>query len=117
MFGLVNLQGVPKPTYRAYQLLHETGDIRHQTTVHGSGPCAQSVGALAISDDSDPLRRHLDVLIYNHVDDAQTSTACTVKLSMGGGSLSSPASAPKSCTAASVRRIDASNANAYAERI
>jgi hypothetical protein len=28
MFGLINLHGVPKPTYRAYQLLHETGDTR-----------------------------------------------------------------------------------------
>lgn len=27
-FGLINLHGVPKPTYRAYQLLHETGDVR-----------------------------------------------------------------------------------------
>ena len=28
MFGMVNLHGVPKPTYRAYQILHETGDTR-----------------------------------------------------------------------------------------
>ena len=28
MFGMVNLHGIPKPTYRAYQLLHETGDTR-----------------------------------------------------------------------------------------
>ena len=28
MFGLINLHGVPKPTYRAYQLLHEAGDLR-----------------------------------------------------------------------------------------
>lgn len=28
MFGLVNLHGVPKPAYRAYQLLHETGNAR-----------------------------------------------------------------------------------------
>ena len=28
MFGLINLHGIPKPTYRAYQLLHETGDTR-----------------------------------------------------------------------------------------
>ena len=28
MFGLINLHGVPKPTYRAYQLLHETGETR-----------------------------------------------------------------------------------------
>lgn len=27
-FGLINLHGVPKPTYRAYQLLHEAGDTR-----------------------------------------------------------------------------------------
>ncbi len=32
MFGLINLHGVPKPTYRAYQLLHETGDLRLNVT-------------------------------------------------------------------------------------
>jgi xylan 1,4-beta-xylosidase len=30
MFGLINLHGVPKPSYRAYQLLHETGTARLQ---------------------------------------------------------------------------------------
>jgi hypothetical protein len=28
MFGMINLHGIPKPTWRAYQLLHETGDVR-----------------------------------------------------------------------------------------
>ena len=28
MFGLINLNGIPKPTYRAYQMLHESGDTR-----------------------------------------------------------------------------------------
>jgi xylan 1,4-beta-xylosidase len=32
MFGLINLHGVPKPTYRAYQLLHEAGDLRLRVT-------------------------------------------------------------------------------------
>eukprot|EP01043_Picozoa_sp_COSAG02_P031210 COSAG02_NODE_2027_length_10079_cov_10.855311_1_plen_94_part_10 len=55
MFGLVNLQGVPKSTYRAYQLLHQTGNTRHavKTTPVGAGisnGCGQSIGALAISD-------------------------------------------------------------------
>ena len=31
-FGLVNLHGVPKPTYRAYQLLHESGEERLAVT-------------------------------------------------------------------------------------
>jgi xylan 1,4-beta-xylosidase len=30
MFGLINLHGIPKPSYRAYQLLHETGTERLQ---------------------------------------------------------------------------------------
>ena len=55
MFGLVNLQGVPKPTYRAYQLLHQVGNIRHAVmkTPVGAGNsngCGESIGALAISD-------------------------------------------------------------------
>ena len=32
MFGLINVHGVPKPTYRAYQLLHETGTQRLNVT-------------------------------------------------------------------------------------
>lgn len=32
MFGLINLHGVPKPTYRAYQLLHEAGHLRLPVT-------------------------------------------------------------------------------------
>jgi len=50
MFGLINLHGVPKPTYRAYQLLHETGDERfnavHQTSA--SGFCVNTTGVLAV---------------------------------------------------------------------
>ena len=32
MFGLINLHGIPKPTYRAYQLLHESGNTRLEVT-------------------------------------------------------------------------------------
>ena len=70
---------------------------------------------------SDPFHCHLDILVYNHVDDAQTSSNCVVTLNLtnltnavattlvaGGGGV-------PNVTAASVRRIDASNANAYTE--
>ena len=40
MFGLINLHGIPKPTYRAYQLLHETGRERLQVV---SMPCRAGV--------------------------------------------------------------------------
>eukprot|EP00051_Salpingoeca_urceolata_P025412 m.457188 g.457188 ORF g.457188 m.457188 type:complete len:380 (+) comp20331_c0_seq5:325-1464(+) len=36
MFGLINLHGIPKPTYRAYQLLHELGTTR--VAVQGPSP-------------------------------------------------------------------------------
>ena len=106
MFGLVNLQGVPKPTYRAYQLLHETGDTRFETTTSGGGVACGHVGALAIGDDSDPLLKRLDVIVYNHVTEGQAGAApsCVVELSI-----------PTAATAATLRRIDATNANAYTE--
>eukprot|EP01043_Picozoa_sp_COSAG02_P005213 COSAG02_NODE_140_length_34374_cov_913.416443_16_plen_128_part_00 len=65
---------------------------------------------------SDPFHRHLDVLVYNHVDDVQTSTSCvvTVELANAVAATSGAGGAPN-LTAASVRRIDASNANAYTE--
>ena len=67
---------------------------------------------------SDPFHHHLDVLVYNHVDDAQTSTSCVITLNLTNAvvtTLAVGASGVPNITAASVRRIDASNANAYTE--
>jgi xylan 1,4-beta-xylosidase len=55
-FGLLNLQGIAKPTYRAFQLLHRLGTER--LAVEGSHP---TVDAWAVRD-----RRRLTVLLTNH---------------------------------------------------
>jgi len=55
-WGLVNLYGIPKPVFRAYQLLHETGDT--QFGVSGSHPTA---GVLVTQNET-----HTQLLIYNH---------------------------------------------------
>merc|ERR1719247_710046 len=55
MFGLINLHEVPKPTYSAYQLLHETGTERLRVRgpakptppVSNDDLCATNAGVLA----------------------------------------------------------------------
>eukprot|EP00039_Didymoeca_costata_P003397 m.67388 g.67388 ORF g.67388 m.67388 type:complete len:661 (+) comp11885_c0_seq2:62-2044(+) len=51
-FGLVNLHGIPKPTYRAYQLLHETGDtqvvVERPPTPQPQGTCGTPVVGMDI---------------------------------------------------------------------
>lgn len=51
MFGLINLHGVPKPTYRAYQLLHETGNTRLAVT----GPPPSPLGKCGAVDNATDL--------------------------------------------------------------
>eukprot|EP00730_Choanoeca_flexa_P006451 TRINITY_DN12155_c2_g1_i2.p3 TRINITY_DN12155_c2_g1~~TRINITY_DN12155_c2_g1_i2.p3 ORF type:complete len:112 (+),score=9.36 TRINITY_DN12155_c2_g1_i2:986-1321(+) len=46
-FGLLNVYQVPKPTYRAFQLLHATATQRYGVSVTGDGLCKDSVGAIA----------------------------------------------------------------------
>jgi len=55
-FGLLNLYGIPKPVYRAYQLLHRLGD--EQLTVSGTHP---TVDAWAVRGNG-----RTDLLLTNH---------------------------------------------------
>lgn len=55
-FGLLNLYGIPKPTYRAFQLLHQLGD--RQLMVDG---LHDTVDAWVVKD-----KNKVDVLLTNH---------------------------------------------------
>eukprot|EP01114_Cavostelium_apophysatum_P022179 TRINITY_DN793_c0_g1_i2.p1 TRINITY_DN793_c0_g1~~TRINITY_DN793_c0_g1_i2.p1 ORF type:complete len:229 (-),score=71.47 TRINITY_DN793_c0_g1_i2:48-734(-) len=55
-YGLQAIYDIDKPAFKAFELLHETGD--HQFPVSGSHPTA---GVLATQNDT-----HYQLLIYNH---------------------------------------------------
>jgi xylan 1,4-beta-xylosidase len=56
-FGLQNIYGIPKPTYRIFEMLHELGDRR--LTVDGG--MGSTVELLAVRGDDD-----LRIMAYNH---------------------------------------------------
>jgi xylan 1,4-beta-xylosidase len=96
-WGLLNIYGVPKPAYRAFQLLHELGD---QAVAVQLSAASTSVGALATTS-----RQAVDVLVYNHTSPiGSTTTPQTVQLSVRG---------LRRFPDAALSRIDAMHANPY----
>jgi hypothetical protein len=84
-FGLVNVHGVPKPAYRAFQLLHELGDELLPTTRTGGGSsssptdCAASVGVLASKSNATCL----SVLVFSQATvGAPIARLCSVNLTV-----------------------------------
>src|SRR5205823_4037634 len=94
-FGLLNLHGVPKPTYRAFELLHRLGDER--LPLEGSHA---TVDAWAVR-----RGNALTVLLTNHALPRQPIRAEHVRVEL------SDAPAPRTVT---VERIDENHANAKA---
>ena len=92
-FGLQNIYGIPKPTYRVYELLHGLGDQR--LTV--SGGEGATVEVLATRDDST-----LRLLAHNHIVPDGENVEQTFTVMLKGVS-------PE--TRASVVRVDDRNAN------
>ncbi|MCA9970831.1 MAG: hypothetical protein KC425_11485 [Anaerolineales bacterium] len=92
-FGLLNLYGVPKPAYRAYQLLHRLGDT--QLEVGGSHA---TVDAWAVR-----ANGRLDFLLTNHALPRRPLIAENVRLCLQNA----PANPH-----ARLARIDANHANA-----
>ena len=120
-FGLVNIFGVPKPGYRALQLMHEAGSERISSTVRGTGTCAHTVGALALAGNSSGSVRQsstassgttFSVLLYSQsARGVAIEDSCSVSLKIKLSSeLSTLHSQPQTveCT---VRRIDGDHAN------
>lgn len=93
-FGLLNLNGIPKPVYRAFEMLHRLGTRQH--TVEGTH---QTVGAWATSDQHD-----LTMLMINHAQPRQPINTEVVKIVVKNGGQ------PRT---ALIERIDDRHANVY----
>jgi len=102
--GPINLHGIPKPSYRAYQLLHETGDLRLQAKrtapADSAKLCAKNTGAIAVKSES-----FMDVIAYNHAASGDAIENCLAVIMLDG--------AHSSVSKATVRRIDGDNANPF----
>ncbi|HWG46862.1 MAG TPA: hypothetical protein VN688_29135 [Gemmataceae bacterium] len=94
-FGLLNLHGIPKPTYRAFELLHRLGEER--LPVEGSH---ETVDAWAAR-----RRDSVTILLTNHALPQQPITPQRVRVEL------TDATAPRAVTLA---RIDDAHANAKA---
>jgi Glycosyl hydrolases family 39. len=74
-FGLLNIYGVPKPVYRAFQILHEAGTERLPV----EGGESRTLEALALKKGTEKL----DIILHNHnipLSPIKEETACvTVK--------------------------------------
>lgn len=93
-FGLLNIHGIPKPAYRAFQLLHGVGNAL--APVAGSH---HTVDAWVVTGD-----RRLTVIISNWVLPRHTINAEMVRIRLEGAQL---------CTSCRVERIDEHHANAW----
>ena len=93
-FGLLNLHGIPKPVYRAFELLHHLGTDR--LSVSGAHP---TVDVWVVRDG-----HRVTILMTNHAQPRQPISTELVHLELTGGS------APH---AVHLERIDDSHANAH----
>jgi xylan 1,4-beta-xylosidase len=92
-FGLQTIHGVPKPTYRVFEMLRRLGDERIEVT----GGADATVEVLAVRGESD-----LTLLVYNHnIPDAEIREE-EVVVTIEGITPTGPAS---------IARVDAQNAN------
>ena len=94
-FGLLTIHGVPKPTYRAFELLHDLGDERY--AVEGDH---ETVDVWAVR-----RRRSLTVLLTNHAMPRQPIRRETVRIEVRGGRVPGRAV---------IKRIDEENSNPVA---
>jgi xylan 1,4-beta-xylosidase len=94
-FGLLTIHGVPKPSYRAFELLHDLGEERY--TVAGDH---QTVDAWAVR-----RGRELTVLLSNHVMPRQPISREAVRIEIQG---------TRASQRAVIRRIDEEHANPVA---
>ena len=92
-FGLQNIHGIPKPTYRIFEMLHGLGDQRLPV----EGGAGSTVEMLAVRKGS-----NLTILAYNHnIPGAEIHTG-EITLGLKGA---------RPGQAASIRRVDSANAN------
>lgn len=92
-FGLQTIHGIPKPTYRVFEMLHNLGD-RRQIVEGGAG---STVEVLAVCGETGPR-----LLAYNHNVPGGDISAEEVVITLEGILPGTPAS---------ITRVDAENAN------
>ena len=73
-FGLLTNHGVPKPSYRVFQTLHEAGDLRVDVEKRDD-----LVEVLALTNGDEAT-----ILVYNHDLDRRTQESREVALTLGG---------------------------------
>jgi xylan 1,4-beta-xylosidase len=91
-FGLIAADGIPKPSYYAFELLHRLGDERLENSNADVLVTRNSSGGLTLA-------------VWNIVNPGSTGAAKTVKLQFNG---------LKSGARAGIRRLDADHGNALA---
>lgn len=110
-FGLVNVHGIPKPAYRAFQLLHELGDTLLGTDISASSStegrnCLMTVGALASKCNSSVL----SVLLFSQASLGEhISPKCTTTVTIKAAEFASNGSVIETTIQGSIRRIDENN--------
>ena len=92
-FGLQTIHGIPKPTYRVFEMLHRLGNERITVT----GGADATVEMLAVRCESD-----LNLLIYNHNVPGADICAEEVVITLNGITPTQPIS---------IARVDTQNAN------
>jgi xylan 1,4-beta-xylosidase len=92
-FGLQTIHGIPKPTYRVFEMLHRLGNERIRVT----GGADSTVEILAVKG-----KARLTILAYNHDIPGADIRTEEVSITLKGFTPSGPAS---------IARIDAQNAN------
>lgn len=99
-WGLLNIYGIPKPSFRAFQLLHETGNSRISGTPDID--FYNTVGAVATHNST-----HITILIWNHDIPTSKITTQTVCVTISGVKYQNPPTGV-------LRRIDDNNCNVVA---
>jgi xylan 1,4-beta-xylosidase len=86
-FGLLTIQGIPKPSFRAFQLLHGTGNVKYTVTkVHTKNvtACGTDAGILVTSLAATGVGNvgaSKRIFMYNHPKNYMTSgITCTITL-------------------------------------
>ncbi|KYQ96902.1 beta-xylosidase-like protein [Tieghemostelium lacteum] len=96
-FGLQTIYGIPKPSFKAFELLHETGYER----AYVDGPDHPTAGVLVTKGDSEIM-----VIVYNHNIPGAPITNETVCITINN--------VPANVNSATLRRIDDENCNPIA---
>lgn len=84
-FGLLTINGTPKPAYRAFQLLHGAGEERHTVTAGNVNDKECDVTVLSTANST-----HARVFVTNHPPiSSNPGNTCTVTISFANKALSS----------------------------